>query len=112
MNGLYDEIRLALHNVWKRRWLALLVAWGVCLVGWLVVSMIPNRYQSQARVYAQMQSLLPEKIGVTAVERQRELDRVKRTLTSTNNLEKVVQRTALGKNLKDRADQITRGVPV
>jgi polysaccharide biosynthesis transport protein len=99
MNGLYDEIRIILHTVWKRRWLALLVAWGVCALGWLVVSMIPNRYASEARIFVQMQSLLPDKIGITPIERTREVERVKRTLTSTVNLEKVVKRTSLGKTL-------------
>ncbi len=96
MNGLYDEIRIALHQVWKRRWLALAVAWVVCVLGWLVVSMIPNRYESEARVFVQMQSLLPDKVGITTAERQRYVDRVKRTLTSTLNLEKVVRGTELG----------------
>ncbi len=37
MNGIYQEIRVALHMVWRRRWLALGIAWGVCLLGWLVI---------------------------------------------------------------------------
>jgi polysaccharide chain length determinant protein (PEP-CTERM system associated) len=95
MNGLYDEIKVALHNVWKRRWLALLVAWGVCLLGWLIVAMMPNRYESQARVFVSMQSMLPDAVGVKQNERQRGVERVKRTLTSTVNLEKVVRGTEL-----------------
>ena len=46
MNGLYDELRIAVHSVWNRRWLALAIAWGVCLLGWLVVSLIPASYES------------------------------------------------------------------
>jgi polysaccharide chain length determinant protein (PEP-CTERM system associated) len=104
MNGLYDEIKLAVHNVWKRRWLALLVAWGVCILGWLIVSFIPNRYESEAKIFVQMQSLLPDVVGVRPEERQREVENVKRTLTSTVNLEKVVRGTALGKNLNTPAE--------
>jgi uncharacterized protein involved in exopolysaccharide biosynthesis len=63
MNGIYQEVRIALHMVWSHRWLALAIAWGVCLLGWLVVALIPNSYQSQARIFVQMQSLLPDKIG-------------------------------------------------
>ncbi|HEY9552701.1 XrtA system polysaccharide chain length determinant [Allosphingosinicella sp.] len=95
MDGLYEQFRIALHSVWRRRWLALAVAWGLCLAGWLVIALIPNIYQSRARVFAQMQSILPEQIGITAAERQRDLLRVKQTLTSTENLEKVVRRTDL-----------------
>jgi hypothetical protein len=89
MGNIYQEIQLILHGIWRRRWIALGVAWGVCLIGWIVVSMVPNRYESQARVFVQMQSLLSDKIGVTPLEQQRDIDRVKRTLTSTVNLEKV-----------------------
>jgi len=95
MGNIYQEILLLLHGVWRRRWLALAVTWAVCLVGWVVTSMIPNRYESQARIFVQMQTLLPDKIGVAPNSRQRDVDRVKRTLTSTVNLEKVVRGTDL-----------------
>src|SRR3546814_7293241 len=49
MDGLYEQFRIALHSVWRRRWLALAVAWGLCLAGWLVIALIPNIYQSRAR---------------------------------------------------------------
>ena len=68
MDGLYEQARIAIHQVWRRRWLALGVAWGVCLLGWLAVALIPNSYESKARVYAQMQTILPDKIGITAAE--------------------------------------------
>ncbi len=50
MNNIYDELRAALHSIWHRRWLALAVAWGVCLVGWLIVALVPNTYESHARL--------------------------------------------------------------
>src|SRR3546814_514252 len=95
MNNIYDEILIALHSVWNRRWLALAVAWGICLVGWLVVSLIPNSYESSARIFVQMQSILPGKIGITPSEQQKDIDRIQQTLTSTVNLEKVVRGTDL-----------------
>ena len=42
MNSLYDELLAALHSVWNRRWLALAVAWGVCMRGWLGVELLPD----------------------------------------------------------------------
>jgi polysaccharide chain length determinant protein (PEP-CTERM system associated) len=95
MNGLYEEIRLALHAIWQRRWIALATAWAIALVGWLVVAMIPNSYQSEARVFVQMQSILPDKLGMVQGDRQRDIDRVRQTLASTVNLEKVVRGTDL-----------------
>jgi polysaccharide chain length determinant protein (PEP-CTERM system associated) len=91
MNSLYDEIKVALHSVWKRRWLALLVAWGVCLLGWLFVSMMPNRYESEAKVSVETTSLP----GAVENDRKKKIDNVKRTLNSTINLEQVVRGTDL-----------------
>jgi succinoglycan biosynthesis transport protein ExoP len=95
MNGLFEEFRILLHGVWHRRWLALAVAWAICLIGWLIVSMIPNSYESQARVFVQMRTILPDSGGIEAVQRQKDIDRVRGTLTSTVNLEKVVRGTDL-----------------
>ena len=62
MNSIFDELRGAIYSVWHRRWLALAVAWAVCLLGWLVVAMIPNSYQSKARIYVQLDDPLVEQI--------------------------------------------------
>ena len=95
MDGLYEQLRIALHQVWLRRWLALGAAWAICVAGWLVVALIPNSYESKARVYVELQSILPNQVGITAVERQGDLTRIKQTLTSAENLAKVVRRTEL-----------------
>lgn len=95
MDGLYEQFRIALHQVWRRRWLALAVAWGVCLLGWLAIALIPNSYKSTARVFVQTQNILPNQTGVTTTDRQADLLRVKQTLTSAENLAKVVRRTDL-----------------
>ena len=44
MDGLYEQFRIALHQVWRRRWLAMAVAWGVAVLGWLVIALIPVSY--------------------------------------------------------------------
>lgn len=109
MNGLYDEARVALHAIWTRRWLALGVAWGIAVAGWLAVSQIPNSYESRARVFVQMQSILPTAIGITRVDQQKDIDRVRQTLTSAVNLEKVVRGTDLAKTVvtdRDIADRV------
>ena len=104
MHAIYEELRIALHLVWRRRWLALAVAWCVCLIGWLVIAFIPNAYESRARIFVQMQTLLPDKIGITTSDRQRDVDQVQQTLTSTVNLEKVVRGTDLSLQANSDAD--------
>ena len=96
MNQLLEEARAALWSVWNRRWLALGIAWGVCLLGWLVVALIPNSYESQARIFVQLDDVLAEQIGIGAGSRARDIDRIRQTLVSSVNLEKVVRATPLG----------------
>lgn len=96
MNQLLEEVRAALWSVWNRRWLALAIAWGVCLLGWLVVALIPNSYESQSRIFVQLDDVLAQQIGIGAGTRERDIDRVRQTLTSAVNLEKVVRSTRLG----------------
>ncbi|HEX4848864.1 MAG TPA: XrtA system polysaccharide chain length determinant [Novosphingobium sp.] len=95
MNNVYEEIRSAVYSVWHRRWLALGVAWAVCLLGWLVVSMIPNSYESKARIYVKLEDVLSDVTGVPT-SNKRDIERVQQTLTSTINLEKVIRGTPIG----------------
>lgn len=99
MTGLYEEFRIAVHSVWQRRWLAMAIAWGICVLGWLAVALIPNTYESQAKLFVQTKAILPDNTGISAVERQKQIDTVEQTLTSAANLEKVVRGTDMGKNL-------------
>ncbi len=109
MNGLYDEIKVALHAIWTRRWIALAAAWVVAVLGWLLVSQIPNTYESRARVFVQTQTILPGKVGITPADQARALDTVRQTLTSAVNLEKVVRGTDLASTVssdRDVADRV------
>jgi polysaccharide chain length determinant protein (PEP-CTERM system associated) len=99
MNGLYDELRLAIHSVWNRRWLALVIAYVICFLGWLVVALIPNSYESSARVEIRMAGLLNEKVGITAGEQRKVIERLKQTLSSSDNLTKVIRGTDLGRSV-------------
>jgi polysaccharide biosynthesis transport protein len=96
MNSLYDEFRIAVHSVWNRRWLALAVAWGVCLLGWLIVAMIPNKYESKAQIQVRTQSMLSDQIGVDPRDQRRNIQELGQTLISSGNLEKVIRGTDLG----------------
>ncbi len=98
MNNIYDELRSALYSVWHRRWLALAVAWGVCLLGWLVVAMVPNSYELNARIFVQLDDVLADVTGVPSSSK-RDIERVRQTLTSAVNLEKVIRGTAIGEDI-------------
>ena len=95
MQEVFDEIRSALHTVWNRRWLALAVAWVVCILGWLAIAFIPNSYESRARIYVELEDVLSEQLDISGDGKQA-ITKVRQTLVSAVNLERVVRNTKLG----------------
>ncbi|RED15670.1 XrtA system polysaccharide chain length determinant [Parasphingopyxis lamellibrachiae] len=118
MNGIYEEIRIALHAIWQRRWLALAVAWGVAVLGWLVIALIPASYTSQARIYIQQETVLSNQVGVTDREQRAMMERIRQTLASTGNLEQVVRETDLAQQattdaqVRSLASQLRQNITV
>ncbi|WP_066718570.1 XrtA system polysaccharide chain length determinant [Sphingomonas pituitosa] len=108
MGSLFDELRSAIHAVWMRRTLALAIAWAVCVLGWVAVSRIPDSYESRARVLVELRQMLPSDGGVVAAGQQQDIDRIRQTLTSAVNLEKVVRGTDLARTITKPADLAAR----
>lgn len=96
MDSLYEQVLSALHSVWHRRWIALAAAWGICIAGWLVVALVPNTYESRARIFIQLDDALAEQVGIGVADKKRDIERIRQTLTAAVNLEKVVRSTRLG----------------
>ena len=103
MDEIFNELRAGLYAVWHRRWTALAVAWGVCLLGWMVIALIPNSYESKARIYVDVDDVLSKQLGI-AGDGQQEIMRVRQTLASAKNLEKVVTSTRLGEGISGRGE--------
>ncbi|KQX22725.1 MULTISPECIES: XrtA system polysaccharide chain length determinant [unclassified Sphingomonas] len=93
MEAIYTEIRIALYAIWRMRWLALAVAWGFCLIGWVMVMRVPAAYESSARVQVQVKSLFADG---AAGDMQKNVDRVRQSLTSTEILKRVVRTVSNG----------------
>jgi len=102
MTNIYEEIQIAVHGVWSRRWIALGIAWVLALLGWLVVALIPNSYESKARIFIEPQSILSAS-PANPLEDQQKLDQIRQTLTSADNLVAVVKGTDLAKTAKTDA---------
>jgi len=106
-----ESISLQLHRfiraAWERRWAALGAAWLICLLGWLGVYMIPNQYESSARLFIDTDAVLtPLLRGVAAdTSSMSQLDMLQRTLLSSPNLDKLISKTDLDLNLKTPQDR-------
>lgn len=99
MSDLIDELRAALHAIWHRRWLALIIAWAVCILGWLAVALIPNSYESSARIFVELDDPLAQQIGLGAGDRKRDIERVRQVMSGAVSLEKVIRATRLGQEI-------------
>lgn len=103
MNEVFGEVRAAAHSAWARRWLVLGVAWGVCMLGWIAVALIPNSYESKARIYVELDDVLSDQLKI-ANGGADEIQRVKKTLAGAVNLEKVVRGTDLGRDIASQRE--------
>lgn len=82
---------------WQHRWKALLLAWVVCVAGWVGVQSLPDQYQASTRLYADADVVLGQLLRGIAVDSSpgNQVDLLQRTLLSRPNLERVIARTDL-----------------
>jgi polysaccharide chain length determinant protein (PEP-CTERM system associated) len=103
----YRLIWQTLATAWRRRWLLVAAAWGVCLVGWAIVAAIPNSYESDAQLYVDTDAILtPMLKGITIdqdVEGQ--LAMMQKTLLSRPNLEQLIEATPLSLQVNNRTQR-------
>lgn len=91
------ELLSYVWGVWRFRWLALVAAWLIAIVGWLFVYQMSESYVATARVYVDSNNLLrPLLKGLTVQpDTNQRIAMMSRTLLSRPNLEKVVRMTDL-----------------
>ncbi len=96
-----------LQGIWRRKWMAVAICWAVCLVGWPAVFFIPNTYETVARVYIDVDSMLTPLLRGLAVESNplQQLDFMQRTLLSRPNLEQVIHLADLDSQAKTPEDK-------
>ncbi len=85
----------------------MVVAWLIALIGWAAIYKMPNRYEANARVYVDTQTVLRPLMTGLAV--QPDVDQVitvmSRTLISRPNLNKVIRMADLDIGLKSDQDR-------
>ena len=102
MHQLIIRILNDIRGSWRFRWLALAIAWGLCILGWGYIFMIPDVYEANARVYVDTQSALRPLLRGLAVEPDvdSELTVVRQALLSRPRLEQVARETDLALRAK------------
>ncbi len=95
MLELYQLGLYYISAVWKRRWIALTVACIISVVGWAIVIMIPDSYQSRARIYVDSSNVLQPLLRGITVDNNivAQVRLMKQTLLSDPNIEAVARKT-------------------
>jgi polysaccharide chain length determinant protein (PEP-CTERM system associated) len=85
-------------TIWKGRWVALVVAWFACLAAWGGVELIPQRFESDARAFVDVNGLLGPLLKGLVVETTPAVsgDYLRETLLSRPNLDQVIVLARLG----------------
>ena len=88
--------------IWRRRWLAMAIAWLVCIVSWSLILMLPNRYAASARVYVDALTPLRPVLRGIAVEEDfdSQVSLVREALLTRPQLEAVARKTDLDVGVK------------
>ncbi len=107
MDSLRLQLQRYLKAAWQRRWIALGAAWLICLIGWIGVYLIPNQYESSARLYVDTDAVLTPLLKGIAADSSAtgQLDILQRTLLSRPNLQKLVSKTDLDLTLNSPEDR-------
>jgi len=107
MEELISQLISSLKGIWKYRWQAVSVMWLVAIAGWIKVALLPDDYQTTARVFVDTQTILkPLLAGMTSVPNvDQQVSIMSRTLLSRPNVERVMRMVDLDINAKTPRDQ-------
>jgi len=93
MNAALEFIVEQLRGVWRFRWTAMLVAWVVCLLGWMIVLVMPDTYSAWARVFVDTRTRLNQVTQGIGVDSNfaSEVEAVRQALLGAPQLDKVAR---------------------
>ena len=108
MQDLIQQVLGYLRGMWHRRWIGLMVAWLVVIVGAVGVFRLPDQYEASARVYVDTQSLLRPLLAGMAItpDASGQVAILSRTLLSRPNIEKIIRKSDLDTSARASAESL------
>lgn len=108
---MYEQFLTILEEIrgsWRFRRSALALAWFICLVGWAVVWMLPDMYQSSARIFVDTRTPLGGYLKDLTIQPDvtAQLNLVRQSILSRPVLEKVIRETDLDLRVKTPAERL------
>ncbi len=107
MDEIVRQLMSQLRGAWQRRWIGLLAAWMVGVVGVVWVLRMPDKFEAKARIYVDTQSVLKPLMSGLAVQPNvdQQIAILSRTLISRPNVEKLIRMADLDLKLKSKEDK-------
>ncbi|MDB5850885.1 MAG: chain length-determining protein [Rhodoferax sp.] len=107
MDELVNQVLTFAKGAWKHRWLGVLLAWIVGIIGAGVVLRVPDRYEASARIYVDTQSILKPLMSGLAVQPNvdQQVGMLSRTLITRPNVEKLIRMADLDLGSQNRDSQ-------
>lgn len=97
MQDMLDDLLQYLRGIWLQRRYIIMVSWLICPIGWIGVTLMPDQYESEARVYADTRSLLQPLLKGVAVQSDpyRDVKIIVKTLLNRSNIERIAREADL-----------------
>ncbi len=120
MEELVRQIVRYLRGMWRFRWWGLGLAWVIGIAGGITVYMMPDKYESTARVFVDTQSVLRPLMSGLAVQPNvdQQIAMLSRTLINRPNVEKLITMADLDLAVRDKLqrekliEQLTKGLQI
>src|ERR1700727_2304621 len=89
----FDEVR----GAWRFRWIALIIAFIVALIGWAVVFALPDRYEADARVFVDTRTGLKRDLQGLTIDQNVDapINYVRQSLLEGPQLERIAKQTGV-----------------
>lgn len=93
-------------GLWRRRWVVVIGAWAIAIIGWFGVWLLPDQYESRAQVHVQTETILaPVMNGVTAQPNYEErVEVMRQQLLTRPNVEEIIYRAGLDKQIEAKSE--------
>ncbi len=98
MHNTIEKLLNLIYGIFRYRWLILIVAWVVALLGWYGVSKIPDSYEASAQIYVDTNTILKpllRGLSVDSIDVSEQFGLITKELLSRPNIERVVRKVDL-----------------
>jgi len=107
MQELVELVLSYAQSIWRYRWIALITAWLVAVAGWVGVANLPDKYEANARIFVDTNSVLKPLLRGLAIQPDfaQRISMMTRMLLTRPNLEKIVRMSDLDLATESERDE-------